>query len=67
MAYMVVVSRDKCLGHAHCQAMQISQLDDDADSAVLRDETPSGELRARAEASARGCPAPAVLVEDQGR
>ncbi len=67
MAYKVVLNRDERLGHAPCVALQISQLDDDVDFAVLRDETPSGGLRAPAEASARGCPAAAVLVEDQGR
>lgn len=69
MAYEVVLNRDERLGHAHCVALQISQLDDDVDFdfAVLRDETPSGALRAPAEASAHGCPAPAELVEDQGR
>lgn len=66
MAYKMVFDRDKCQGYANCiiEAPEIWDFDEDADTAVLRQELPSDELRAKADASARGCPAHAIAVED---
>ena len=66
MAYKVVFDRSKCQGYANCiiEAPEIWDFDEDADIAVLRQEQPSDELRAKADASARGCPAHAIEVED---
>jgi ferredoxin len=66
MAYKMAFDRNKCQGYANCiiEAPEIWDFDEDADIAVLRQEVPSDELRAKADASARGCPAHAIQVED---
>jgi ferredoxin len=66
MAYRMVFDRDLCQGYANCiiEAPEIWDFDEDNDTAVLRQELPSEDLRAKAEASARGCPAHAIGVEE---
>jgi ferredoxin len=66
MGYRMVFDRSKCQGYANCliEAPEIWDFDEDEDIAVLRQEQPGGELREKAESSARGCPANAILVED---
>lgn len=66
MGYRMVFDRSKCQGYANCiiEAPEIWDFDEDEDIAVLRQEQPGEELREKAEASARGCPAHAITVED---
>lgn len=66
MRYKVIFDRGLCQGYANCiiEAPEIWDFDEDHDIAVLRQELPSDEVRAKAEASARGCPAHAITVED---
>ena len=66
MAYQLRIDRTKCQGYANCiiEAPEIWDFDEDEDVAVLRQETPSEDLRAKAEASVRGCPAHAITLED---
>lgn len=66
MAYKLLFDRTKCQGYANCiiEAPEIWDFDEDEDIAVLRQESPSDELRAKADASARGCPAHAIVVAD---
>ncbi|MDT0276351.1 ferredoxin [Blastococcus goldschmidtiae] len=66
MGYRMVFDRDKCQGYANCiiEASEIWDFDEDEDIAVLRQEHPPAELREKADASARGCPAHAIAVED---
>lgn len=66
MAYRVVFDSSKCQGYANCiiEAPEIWDFDEDEDIAVLRQAEPGDELRAKADASARGCPAHAITVED---
>ncbi|MGY1719100.1 ferredoxin [Blastococcus sp. SYSU DS0753] len=65
MGYRMVFDRTKCQGYANCliEAPEIWDFDEDEDIAVLRQEMPGDELRAKADASARGCPAHAITVE----
>jgi len=66
MAFKMVFDGDLCQGYANCiiEAPEIWDFDEDTDTAVLRQESPDESLRARAEASARGCPAHAIRVEE---
>jgi ferredoxin len=61
----MVFDSGKCQGYANCiiEAPEIWDFDEDTDTAVLRVEHPAEELRAKAEASARCCPASAITVE----
>lgn len=69
MAFKMVFDGDKCQGYANCiiEAPEIWDFDEDADTAVLLQELPDEALRLKAEASARGCPAHAIAVEDVDR
>lgn len=66
MAFKMVFDRDKCQGYANCiiEAPEIWDFDEDADTAVLRQELPPEELRPKADASARCCPANAISIEE---
>lgn len=66
MAYKVVFDPGRCQGYANCliEAPEIWDFDEDANTAVLRLELPPEELRAKAEASARGCPAGAITITE---
>ena len=66
MTYKMVFDREKCQGYANCliEAPDIWDFDEQNDIAVLIEEFPPEEARARAEASVRGCPAHAVLLEE---
>lgn len=66
MAYKVSLDLNLCQGYANCliEAPAIFDFDEDTNKAILLEETPSDELRAQADASARGCPARAIAVED---
>jgi ferredoxin len=66
MAYKLVFDGAKCQGYANCiiEAPELWDFDEDEDVAVLRHEIPSDELRAKAEASVRGCPAHAITLVD---
>lgn len=66
MSYRMIFDANKCQGYANCiiEAPEIWDFDEDHDIAVLRLELPGDELRAKAEASARGCPAHAISIED---
>lgn len=69
MAYKLALDAGKCQGYANCliEAPEIWDFDEDTDTAVLRNEFPSAELRDKAEAAARGCPAAAIrLIELDG-
>lgn len=65
MAFKMVFDRSACQGYANCiiEAPEIWDFDEDHDVALLRQEWPAEELRAKAEASARGCPAHAITIE----
>jgi ferredoxin len=66
MGYKLVFDRSKCQGYANCliEAPEIWDFDEDEDVAVLREELPAEELRTKAEASVRGCPASAITIAD---
>jgi ferredoxin len=66
MPFHLVLDPDKCQGYAAClvEAPEIWDFDDEADQAVLRIADPDESLRAKAEASARCCPAKAITIED---
>ena len=66
MAFKMVFDSAKCQGYANCiiEAPEIWDFDEDADTAVLVQELPDQALRAKGEASARGCPAHAITVEE---
>lgn len=66
MGYRMVFDRAKCQGYANCliEAPEIWDFDEDADTAVLHHEFPDDELRTRADASVRGCPAHAISIKD---
>lgn len=68
MAYKVIFDSGKCQGYASClvEAPEIWDFDEDSDLAVLKQEFPGPELRAKADASARCCPSGAISVEDSG-
>jgi ferredoxin len=65
MPYKVIFDRSLCQGYANCniEAPEIWDFDEDLNIAVLRQERPGDDVRAKAEASARGCPARAIVVE----
>jgi ferredoxin len=66
MRYRMVFDPTKCQGYANCliEAPEIWDFDEDEDIAVLRQVEPGDGLREKADASARGCPAHAIIVED---
>ncbi len=66
MAFKVVFDAEKCQGYANCliEAPEIWDFDENTDKAVLKQATLDDQLRARAEASMRGCPAGAIRIED---
>lgn len=67
MTFKVLLEADKCQGYANCliEAPEIWDFDDEDDRAVLKIASPDETLRAKAEASARCCPAQAIRVEDE--
>ncbi|MFI7643623.1 ferredoxin [Nonomuraea sp. NPDC049400] len=69
MATKLSLNADKCRGYANCmiEAPEIWDFDDATDTAVLRLEHPPAELRSKAEASVRGCPARAITIEESSR
>jgi ferredoxin len=66
MAYKMLFDSGTCQGYANCliEAPEIWDFDEDSDLAVLKQEFPGEELRAKAEASARCCPSGAITIED---
>ena len=66
MAFRLAFDRSKCQGYANCiiEAPEIWDFNEDEDIAVLRQQQPGDDLRSKADASARGCPAHAITVED---
>lgn len=66
MAFKVVFDPERCQGYANCliEAPEIWDFDEDSNTAVLLQELPDEQLRAKAEASMRGCPASAIRIED---
>ena len=66
MTYQVVFEPGKCQGYANCliEAPEIWDFSDSENTAVLKLITPDETLRAKAESSARCCPAQAIRVED---
>lgn len=66
MSYRVVFDPDKCQGYANCliEAPEIWDFDETNDRALLKIVNPDPALRAKAEASARGCPAQAIRIEE---
>lgn len=66
MAFKVIFDAERCQGYANCliEAPEIWDFDERTDKAVLRQAFPDDQLRARAEASMRGCPAGAIRIED---
>ena len=67
MTFKVALDITKCQGYANCliEAPEIWDFDEDTDIAVLKDERPDSTLLEKAQASARGCPAHAITVEQQ--
>ncbi|MFE2183150.1 ferredoxin [Streptomyces asiaticus] len=65
MSLHVIFESAKCQGYANCliEAPELWGFDEDKNTAVLRVDNPDDTLRARAEASARCCPAQAIRVE----
>ncbi|WP_340539301.1 ferredoxin [Nocardioides sp. GXZ039] len=66
MAYQLLFEPGKCQGYANCliEAPEIWDFDEDENRAVLRIVDPPDALRAKADASARCCPAQAIRVEE---
>lgn len=66
MDFTLVLDPTKCQGYANCliEAPELWDFDEDEDVAVLRQAQPGAGLRAKAEASVRGCPAHAITLED---
>ncbi|MDQ0963429.1 ferredoxin [Streptomyces sp. B4I13] len=66
MSVQVIFEPAKCQGYANCliEAPEIWDFDEDDNKAVLRLSDPGDALRAKAEASARCCPAQAIRVEE---
>ncbi|MFS8520451.1 MAG: ferredoxin [Micromonosporaceae bacterium] len=66
MAFKVIFDAERCQGYANCliEAPEIWEFDENSDKAVLLKEFPGDQLRAKAEASMRGCPAGAIRIED---
>jgi len=64
MSVNVELDIDKCQGYANCliEAPEIWDFDEATNKAILIQEYPAEELRAKAESSARGCPAQAITV-----
>lgn len=64
MSLKIILDVDKCQGYANCliEAPEIWDFDESTNKAVLIQEHPAEELRAKAESSARGCPAQAISV-----
>jgi len=62
----MIFDSGKCQGYANCiiEAPEIWDFDEDQDLAVLKQERPSEELRAKAEASERCCPSGAISIEE---
>lgn len=67
MSYQLIFDRTRCQGYANCliEAPEIWDFDEDDNTAILRTASPGDELRPKAEASARGCPARAITIEDR--
>ncbi|OUZ12207.1 hypothetical protein BHE97_03210 [Aeromicrobium sp. PE09-221] len=67
MAIIVKFDPSKCQGYANCliEAPEIWDFDEDNDVALLIQDVVPDSLRVKAEASARGCPAHAITVENQ--
>ncbi len=61
----IVFDGSKCQGYANCliEAPEIWDFDEDQNRAVLRSDSVVPESRAKAEASARCCPAQAITIE----
>lgn len=66
MGYRLVFDAEQCQGYANCliEAPALWDFDEDANQAVLLNEQPGEEMRALAEATARGCPAQAIRIEE---
>ena len=66
MTYKLLLDPTRCQGYAACliEAPEIWDFDDAADRALLKIESPDEALRAKAESSARCCPAKAITIED---
>lgn len=64
MSYRLILDTGKCQGYANCliEAPQIWDFDEDNDTALLKQEHPSDDLRSVAEASVRCCPAQAIQM-----
>ena len=64
MSVKVELDIDKCQGYANCliEAPEIWDFEEATNKAVLIQQNPPEELRAKAESSARGCPAQAITV-----
>lgn len=61
----VTVDLNKCNAYANClmEAPEVFDLDPSSGLAVVTQEEPGEELRARVEAAARVCPVQAISVE----
>lgn len=66
MAYKVSVDLELCQGYANCliEGPSLFDISDETDKAIVLNEFPGEELRAEADAAARGCPAQAIFIED---
>ena len=67
MSFRLLFDPAKCQGYANCliEAPELWDFDEDENRAVLRQEHAHDEaLRARADASARCCPAQAIQIVD---
>jgi len=66
MTFKVLLEADKCQGYANCliEAPEIWDFDEESDRALLKIDNPADHLLAKAEASARCCPAQAIRIED---
>lgn len=62
----VTVDQTKCNAYANCvmEAPEVFELDDATGLAVVTQDSPPEELRAKVEAAARLCPVRAISVED---
>ncbi|MFE0419302.1 ferredoxin [Streptomyces tendae] len=67
MSLHVIFEPAKCQGYANCliEAPEIWDFDEDENRAVLRQDMLDDTLRAKAEASARCCPAQAISIEER--
>lgn len=62
----ITVDLDTCQGYVCCvvAAPQVFDVDDDSGLALLKDDSPPEELRAKVEQAVRDCPTKAITLHE---